>query len=34
VVKEGLMKGRLHPWRATIGSLIEPHATIATGQTA
>lgn len=23
VVKEGLMKGVLHPWRASIGSLIE-----------
>jgi hypothetical protein len=23
VVKEGLMKGRLHPWRASIGSLVE-----------
>jgi uncharacterized protein YciI len=22
VVKEGLMEGRLHPWRASIGSLI------------
>ena len=22
VVKEGLMKGRLHPWRASIGSLV------------
>lgn len=23
VVKEGLMKGVLHPWRASIGSLVE-----------
>jgi uncharacterized protein YciI len=34
VVKEGLMKGVLHPWRASIGSLIEPPATIATGRIA
>src|SRR5689334_18604150 len=34
VVKEGLMRGVLHPWRASIGSLFEPAATIATGQIA